>query len=236
MSCANDVAAVIVRPATTARIVANATAEMKPSSTGPPSCSASSGAAEFTPPGAARIVVGTDERRGAVAEHEREQVEDADDPDRPDDAAPRLLGRRHRVEAHQHVRQAGRAEHERERERHEVRAGSRRTAARARGSPPVTPGRPPFDAAERRDRVIEQCSRVEPVDREHPDRHHQGAADEQERLDDLHPGGALHPADQHVDDHQHADDRDRRCDCRPVPRCRAAATTSPPAPAICASR
>ena len=56
MSCANEVAAVIVRPATTARMVANAIAEMMPSRIGPPSCNASSGAAEFTPPGAARIV------------------------------------------------------------------------------------------------------------------------------------------------------------------------------------
>ena len=58
MSCANDAEAVMVRPATTARIVANATAEMNPSSSGPPTCSASSGAAEFTPPGAALIADG----------------------------------------------------------------------------------------------------------------------------------------------------------------------------------
>ena len=56
MSWANEAAAVIARPATTARIVANATAEMKPMSSGPPSWSASSGAAEFTPPGAFLIV------------------------------------------------------------------------------------------------------------------------------------------------------------------------------------
>ncbi len=54
-SCAKDAAAVMVRPATTARIVANATAAMIPSRIGPPSSSASRGAAEFTPPGAARI-------------------------------------------------------------------------------------------------------------------------------------------------------------------------------------
>ena len=58
MSCANDVAAVIVRPATTARIVAKATAEMSPSRIVPPSSYASSGAAEFTPPGAALIASG----------------------------------------------------------------------------------------------------------------------------------------------------------------------------------
>jgi hypothetical protein len=37
MSCANDADAVIVRPATTARIVAKATAAMMPSRTVPPS-------------------------------------------------------------------------------------------------------------------------------------------------------------------------------------------------------
>ena len=36
-SCANDADAVIVSPATTARIVANATAEIRPSSSSPPS-------------------------------------------------------------------------------------------------------------------------------------------------------------------------------------------------------
>src|SRR5690606_28282701 len=55
-SCAKDADAVIVRPATTARIVANATAAMNPSSKGPPKASASSGAAEFSPPGALLIV------------------------------------------------------------------------------------------------------------------------------------------------------------------------------------
>ncbi len=42
--------------------------------------------------------------------------------------------------------------------------------------------------------------------------HHQGddrgARDEQQRLDDLHPGGALHPADEHVGDHDAADEHD----------------------------
>jgi len=34
------------------------------------------------------------------------------------------------------------------------------------------------------------------------------ATDQQGGLDDLHPSGALHSADQYVDDHQHADHRD----------------------------
>ena len=57
-SWANDVEAVIVSPATTARIVANATAEMMPSRIVPPSWNASSGAAEFCPPGAFKMVSG----------------------------------------------------------------------------------------------------------------------------------------------------------------------------------
>ncbi len=58
MSWANDADAVMVRPATTARMVANATAEMTPSRITPPSSNASSGAAEFRPPAALRILSG----------------------------------------------------------------------------------------------------------------------------------------------------------------------------------
>ncbi len=44
---------------------------------------------------------------------------------------------------------------------------------------------------------------------EHQDGHQRGAGDQQHRLDDLHPGGALHPADGDVDDHQRTDRDDR---------------------------
>jgi hypothetical protein len=54
-SCANDADAVSVSPATTARIVANATAATTPSSTVPPISNASSGAAEFSLPVEDRI-------------------------------------------------------------------------------------------------------------------------------------------------------------------------------------
>src|SRR5690348_10838007 len=54
-SCANEADAVIVNPATTARIVANATAATMPSSTVPPIWKASSGAAEFSRPVDERI-------------------------------------------------------------------------------------------------------------------------------------------------------------------------------------
>ena len=58
MSWAKLALAVIVRPATTARIVANATAEMMPSRISPPSSKASSGAAELALPGAAAMALG----------------------------------------------------------------------------------------------------------------------------------------------------------------------------------
>src|SRR5699024_12132223 len=54
----SEAEAVIVRPATTARIVAKATAAIIPSSTVPPSSYAKSGAAEFWPPGAFAMVSG----------------------------------------------------------------------------------------------------------------------------------------------------------------------------------
>ena len=54
----------------------------------------------------------------------------------------------------------------------------------------------------------QQGREIEAVEREHPDGHGEGTGDEQNRLDDLHPGGALHSADEDVDDHQRADDGD----------------------------
>ena len=55
----------------------------------------------------------------------------------------------------------------------------------------------------------EQGAEVEVELREHQDRDQDGAADQQHRLDDLHPGGALHAADGDVEDHQGADHDDR---------------------------
>ena len=55
MSCAKEADAVMVSPATTARIVAKATAEITANRMTPPSSKANSGAAEFCPPAAARM-------------------------------------------------------------------------------------------------------------------------------------------------------------------------------------
>ncbi len=194
----------MVRPATTARMVAKATAEMIPSSSVPPSSKASSGAAEFTPPGAVGDRVGTHERGGTEAQHEAEQVEHADQADRPDHRLARLLGGRHRVEAHQHVRQAGGAEHQGQRQRDEVDLASAcscrtwrpaRAACRPSGllsaAAPITFDRlNPYLLSTQK--VISAAPR-----------------DQQDGLDDLHPGGALHATDEHVDDHQDAHDGDR---------------------------
>ena len=54
-SCAMDAEAVMARPETTASTVAKATAEISAMKKEPPSSNASSGAAEFAPPGAARM-------------------------------------------------------------------------------------------------------------------------------------------------------------------------------------
>ena len=59
------------------------------------------------------------------------------------------------------------------------------------------------------DRLGEQRVEVEAELREHQQRHERRAAEQQPRLDDLHPGGRDHAAEGHVDDHQHADDDDR---------------------------
>ena len=54
----------------------------------------------------------------------------------------------------------------------------------------------------------EQVGDVEVELQQHQEGDQQGAGDEQDGLDHLHPGGALHAADGDVDDHQDADERD----------------------------
>ncbi len=49
---------------------------------------------------------------------------------------------------------------------------------------------------------------VAPHREQHEHEHDAGTGDEQDRLDHLHVGGALHAADQDVHDHQHTDDGD----------------------------
>ena len=136
MSCATAPDADSTRPATTARIVANATPAMMARNRSPPnvpapppSSAARFGAARLPPVPAASTPSCAEDRARAEADERGQQVEEADQEHRPDDRAARRLGVRHGEEPHQDVRQARRAEHEREAERDRV---DRRVEERAR--------------------------------------------------------------------------------------------------------
>ena len=132
----------------------------------------------------------------AEAQHQRHQVEAADDPDGPVDRPARVLGRRHRVEADQDVRQSRRTEDQGQAEGQEVDlAGG--------GGAVLQPGlEERLALAGVLAAAAEQLAQVEVELREHQDGDQDRAADEEHRLDDLHPGGALHAADGDVEDHQ----------------------------------
>ena len=198
-------------PATTARIVANATAAMNASRTSPPtvpapppSAWASSGAARL-PPLAGRLLARRAEHdAGAEAERRDHEVEGADQEHRPDDARARGLRVGHGEEAHEDVRQARRAEHEREAERHRVdRLGQEEPRLEV------------LLAVLRAGRgAVEQVDRVPADPVEHEDRQQGRAREQQPGLDDLHPGRGDHAAEDDVAEHEHAgdDDREREVD------------------------
>ena len=193
-------------PATTARIVAKATAEIRASSTDPPSApappptsSASSGEARL-PVLVATALSGprVEQGRGTEAEHQRHQVEGADQADRPEHRLSGCLGRRHGVEADQDVRQASRAQHQREAEGDEVDL--------ARGGKAVLQTRvEEVGLAGLLDGGAEHLGDVEVEVQQHQEGDQDRARHQQHGLHDLHPGGALHAADSHVEDHQQPD-------------------------------
>ena len=194
MSCDSALAPASVRPATTARIVANATAAMKPRNGVPPSSSATSGAAMLPPASILPDDVAADQRRRAEADDRDDQVEVADEAGGVEHRGARGPRVRHGVEAHQDVRQAEQAEHQRQAERdrvdrigHEA-AGLERGLAVARG--------------DRAHRARPARSGTAPSTSTGEQRH---AEEQQDRLDDLHPGGRDHPAEQHVRQHHRAD-------------------------------
>ena len=106
-----------VRPATTARMVAKATAAMKPRNGVPPSSSASSGAAMLPPASMPPITSRPTSADGAEADDGDDQVEVADEAGGVEHRRARRPGVRHGVEAHQDVRQPEQAEHQRQSER-----------------------------------------------------------------------------------------------------------------------
>ena len=84
--------------------------------------------------------LGADERSGAVADDQGEQVEAADEPDGPLDRLAGLLARRDGVEPLEHVREARGAEHERHRQRDEVDLGREVLAVLQAGLEELVPG------------------------------------------------------------------------------------------------
>ncbi|NCL77824.1 hypothetical protein AIIKEEIJ_05320 [Rhodococcus sp. YH1] len=159
--------------------------------------------------GGAEDDVRSDHLGGTVAEHQCEQVEPADQGDGPGHRAPGLLGGGHGVEAHQHVRQAGGAEHQGDAERDEVEPGHVADAVLGAGGEHVAAGDGLVGGAVHHGLRVGQQLREVAADREqHEHEHDAGTGDEQHGLDHLHVGGALHAADEHVHDHQDADHGD----------------------------
>ena len=159
--------------------------------------------------------IGQHEGDRAEADDEGQQVEVADPAGRPHHRLARLLGARHGEEAHQDVRQPGGAEHQRhaegdrrDRVLDEVARAHDRLPDRAAAASAVLPS---FGA---RSVLIftalgEHRLRAEAEVPQHHEGHEGRAAEQQAGLDDLHPGGGGHAAEQHVDHHQRADDDHR---------------------------
>ena len=136
---------------------------------------------------------------GAEADDEGQDVEVGDEAGGVEHALPRGLGVGDGEEAHQDVRQAGGAEHQRQAERDGRDRVGHQPARRHDGVAPRMGA----------DGFGEHRLRAEAEMPQHGERHEGRAAQQQAGLDDLHPGGRLHAAEGDVDDHQRADDHHR---------------------------
>ena len=102
------------------------------------------------------------------------------------------------------MRQRGRAENQRQGKRNEVGLGGSVLAVGTTRLEQLRAERAPLGRGRKQVREAE----AELAEQEHGD---QRAAQQQDgRLDDLHPRGALHPADQHVQHHHQADHADHQ--------------------------
>ena len=159
-----------------------------------------------------RIVADQDDR--AEADDEGQDVEIADPACRPEHRRTSLAGVGHGEEAHEDVRKAGRAEHQGHAE------GNGRDRIGEEGARPhdgeafggCSLGAQPGGG--RHLCLHLDSARKEGFGREAElgqDRkgHDRRAAEQEHRLDDLHPGRGDHSAEQDVERHQHADDQDR---------------------------
>ena len=145
-----------------------------------------------------RISILAHQHRRAEADGEGENVEVPDEAGGVEDGLTRLLGVGHGIEAHEDMRQTRGAEHERQPQGDGV-EGIADQAARLHESGPVL-----FDGG------AEEGVIVEMEFGQHHDHQDGGAAQEQHRLDDLHPGGRQHAAEKHVGDHERAHGRNRQ--------------------------
>ena len=109
------------------------------------------------------------------------------------------------------MRQAGGAEDEREAERDEIERTPRVRGGLAEDRPgwrksfATTTPSAPFTGTWRDG--VEEFREAEIEMLQHEDAEEDGAAHQQDGLDDLHPGRREHAAEDDVDDHQHADAR-----------------------------
>ena len=109
------------------------------------------------------------------------------------------------------MRQARGAEHQGDAQRQQVDfRGGRRAVLGARGEHVAGRHSRGGCLGDHLLRRAEDVGEVEAELGQHQDRHDSRAGDQQNRLDDLHPGGAGHAADEHVDDHQYTDDGDHQ--------------------------
>src|SRR5271156_3943729 len=146
---------------------------------------------------------------GAPAKKGGEDVEDADQPHGPNHGETRGFRVGHGVEADENMRQSGGSENQRHAERKKIECAVRRFIAQARREEILHD----FGAVRR---VVmhladggEKRAEAEAKMREHHEAQQNGAGDQQNRFDDLHPGGGDHAAEDDVHNHQNSDARDR---------------------------
>jgi hypothetical protein len=152
----------------------------------------------------------------ATAEEGGEDVEHADDDHGPDDRNAGGLRVGNGVEAHEDVGQPGRSEDEGESEGNKIErtptaGGGRRGGTEFHAGIEEIPGHlhAVFFVSERGDRVEEFGETVVELRHDH-EAEGEGCGHQQHRLYDLHPGGAVHPAENDIDNHQHSDSDDGR--------------------------
>ena len=197
-SCDSAAVPAIPRPATTARMVASAIDATNPSSTSPPTRCASNGSAMLPPGSAARIAVTSSSASAATPRPSRIKWKTTIRlvPRKAERRAAR--GVRHRVHAHQHVRQGRPAEGQAEQQGQRF-PGVREQPAGLDDCGP--PGRGP--RMQHRERVVAEPRQA---GGQHADREQQ----HQRRLDDLQPGHSQHAAQQGDRQHAGEDDQQRR--------------------------